>query len=403
MNTPTHPWRTPLAIIIASCAIITLSMGVRQTGGIFMQPMTLAHGWSRELYSFAIALQNLVWGLSSPFSGALADRFGAGRTLVLGAVIYVLGLVLMTFSATGVEFNLSAGLLVGLGLSATTYSVIMGVVGRNTPPEKRSMALGIVGAGGSFGQFATLPAGQALISGLGWQAALWILAGSIALIIPLAWHMAGNSGKTEGHQQSILEALKEAGRHPSFHFLFWSYLVCGFHTAFIMLHLPAYLVDSGFSANLGMMAVALIALFNIFGSFFFGWVGGRASKSRGLAWLYGLRSLAILLFVLVPLSKVSILLFAAVMGFLWLGTVPLTNGLVAQIFGVRYMSMLTGIIFLGHQIGSFAGAWMGGVIYDKTGSYLAAWSVAIGLGLVAALLSLPIRDKALVRAQPAAA
>lgn len=396
------PWRTPLAILIASCVIVTLSMGVRQTAGIFMQPMASAHGWSREVYSFAIAVQNLVWGLGSPFAGALADRWGAGRTLVLGALCYVLGLGLMTVADTALALDFAAGVLVGLAQAAATYTVVMGVVGRQTPPHKRSLALGIVGAGGSFGQFAMLPAGQAMIGSFGWQAALWAMAGAVALIAPLAWFLASETeqGKATGGQ-SIKEALAEASRQPGFHFLFWSYLVCGFQTTFIMLHLPAYLVDAGFSANLGMMAVALVALFNIFGSFFFGWAGGRVSKSKLLAGLYALRGVAILLFISLPLSQTSVLLFAAFMGLLWLGTVPLTNGLVAQMFGVRYMSMLTGIVFFGHQIGSFMGAWLGGSIYDRTGSYQVAWFTAIGLSVFATVLSLPIRDRAVAQLRPA--
>lgn len=397
----TSSWRTPLAVLIASCVIVTLSMGVRQTAGIFMPPMIAAHvqqGWSREVFSFAIAIQNLAWGLASPFAGALADRWGAGRTLVLGAVCYVAGLALMTVADTALALDFAAGVLVGIAQGAATYTVVMGVVGRQTPPSRRSLALGIVGAGGSFGQFAMLPIGQALITGMGWQSALWVMALAVALIVPLAWVLVGSGGGgSAAAGQSIGEALAEAVRERGFHFLFWSYFVCGFQTTFIMLHLPSYLLDRGFSANLGMMAVALVALFNIFGSFFFGWAGGRGSKPKLLAAIYGLRGVAILAFIAVPASTASVLIFAAVMGLIWLGTVPLTNGLVAQIFGVRYLSMLTGIVFFGHQIGSFVGAWLGGAIFDRTGSYQGAWLVAIGLSVFAAVLSLPISEKAVAR------
>lgn len=397
MNSSSAAWRTPLIILTVGCIILTLSMGVRHTAGLFLQPMTLDHGWSRETFSFAIAIQNLVWGLASPFAGALADRHGAGRTITVSAALYVLGLILMAQADTPLAFDLSAGVLIGFGLSGTTFAVIMGVVGRHTTPEKRSLALGITSAGGSFGQFAVLPVGQMLISTYGWQSALVLLAAGVGLIAPLAYAMADGHKPASGAGQSIVEALREAGGERSFHFLFWSYFVCGFQTAFIMLHLPSYLVDGGLSANVGMTAVALIGLFNIFGSFIFGWGGGRTSKKNLLVLIYALRAVAILIFMLIPLSTVASWIFAAVIGLLWLGTVPLTNGLVAQIFGLRYMSMLTGVIFLGHQLGSFLGAWLGGRIFDQTGSYALAWLLAIGLSVLAAWCSWPIDEKPLVR------
>jgi predicted MFS family arabinose efflux permease len=390
-------WRTPLLILIAGCVILTLSMGVRHTAGLFLQPMTADQGWSRETFSFAIALQNLVWGLASPFAGALADRHGAGRTVLGAAALYVLGLVLMANSASPLAFDFSAGLLIGLGLSGTTFAVIMGVIGRHTTPEKRSLALGIASAGGSFGQFAVLPIGQMLITTYGWQSALVLLACGVGLIAPLAYAMADGHRPAAGGGQSIAEALREAGGQRSFHYLFWGYFVCGFQTAFIMLHLPSFLVDGGLSANVGMTAVALIGLFNIFGSFLFGWGGGRSSKKNLLVLIYGLRAVAIAIFMVVPLSTATAWAFAAVMGLLWLGTVPLTNGLVAQIFGLRYMSMLTGIVFLGHQLGSFLGAWLGGRIFDETGSYGLAWMTAIGLSLLATWCSWPIDERPLAR------
>lgn len=397
MNTNT--WRTPVLILLCGSVILTLAMGVRHTAGLFLQPMTLDHGWSRETFSFAIALQNLVWGLASPFAGAIADRHGAGRTVAGAALLYVVGLVLMAHAGSAVALDLSGGLLVGLGLSGTTFAVILGVIGRHTTPARRSLALGVASAGGSFGQFAVLPIGQALISAYGWQSALVLLACGVGLIVPLAWAMADGHKPAASAGQSVAEALREAGGERSFHYLFWSYFVCGFQTAFIMLHLPSFLVDAGFSANVGMTAVALIGLFNVFGSFIFGWGGGRCSKKSLLALIYGLRGIAIVVFLVVPLSTASAWVFAAVMGLLWLGTVPLTNGLVAQIFGLRYMSMLTGVVFLGHQLGSFLGAWLGGRIYDETGSYLVAWSVAVGLSVLATVLSWPIDERPLVRAE----
>ena len=384
-------------VLVCGALILTLAMGVRHTGGLFLQPMTLDQGWSRELFSFSIALQNLLWGLFQPFAGAFADRHGAGRTLVGGALLYILGLVVMAQADTALGLNVGAGLLVGVGLSGTTFSVVLGVVGRMAAPEKRSMALGLASAGGSFGQFAVLPVGQGLISMVGWQDALLWLALGIALIIPLAAAVTGTSERGGGVEQSLRQALGEAMRTPSFHYLFWSFFVCGFQTAFIMLHLPAFVVDSGMSANIGMTAVALIGLFNIFGSFLSGWLGGCYSKKGLLAGIYALRIVAILALLLFPLSQLTLYLFAAVMGLLWLGTVPLTSGLVGHIFGLRYMGMLYGIVFLGHQIGGFLGAWLGGRIFDLSGSYLMAWWLSIALSVMAAALSLPVREAPLLR------
>ena len=398
---PSSPsaWRTPTLILVCGCIILTLSMGIRHTGGLFLQPMTGALGWNREVFSFAFAIQNLVWGLGSPFAGAFADRYGAGRVIAASALLYVVGLALMAVSSTGLALDLSAGVLVGLGLSGTTFAVIMGVIGRHTTPEKRSLALGIASAGGSFGQFAVLPIGQALISSFGWQAALFLLACGVGLIAPLAYAMADGHKHVSGAGQSAGAALVEAGGQRSFHYLFWSYFVCGFQTAFIMLHLPAFVVDSGMSANIGMTAVAMIGLFNIFGSFLSGWLGGLYSKKWLLAWIYALRIVAILALLLFPLSQLTLYVFAAVMGLLWLGTVPLTSGLVGHIFGLRYVGMLYGIVFLGHQIGGFLGAWLGGRIFDLSGSYLMAWWLSIALSVMAAALSLPVREAPLLRAE----
>ncbi|HRP26060.1 MFS transporter [Thauera sp.] len=390
--------RRPGVVLVCGALILTLAMGVRHTGGLFLPPMTADQGWSRELFSFSIALQNLLWGLFQPFAGAFADRHGAGRTLVGGALLYIVGLVVMAHADTALGLNLGAGLLIGMGLSGTTFSVVLGVIGRMAAPEKRSMALGLASAGGSFGQFAVLPVGQALISTVGWQDALLWLAVGIAFIIPLAAAVTGTSERSAGFQQSLGEALHEAMRTPSFHYLFWSFFVCGFQTAFIMLHLPAFVVDGGLSANVGMTAVALIGLFNIFGSFLSGWLGGCYSKKALLAGIYALRIVAILALLMFPLSTLSLYVFAAVMGLLWLGTVPLTSGLVGQIFGLRYVGMLYGIVFLGHQIGGFLGAWLGGRIFDLSGSYLIAWWLSIALSVLAALLSLPVREAPLLRA-----
>ena len=386
----------PAVVLACGALILTLAMGVRHTGGLFLQPMTMDQGWSREMFSFSIAIQNLMWGLFQPFAGAFADRYGAGRTLVGGALLYVLGLVIMAHAETAFGLNVGAGLLIGMGLAGTTFSVVLGVVGRMVPPEKRSLALGIVSAGGSFGQFAVLPVGQALITSVGWQDALLWLAVGIIFIIPLAMAVTGTNGGNSGGQ-SIGESLREARRTPSFHFLFWSFFVCGFQTAFVMLHLPAFVVDSGLSANVGMTAVALIGLFNIAGSFLSGWLGGMYSKKWLLAGIYGLRVVAILAILAFPLTPTTLYVFAAAMGLLWLGTVPLTNGLVGHIFGMKFVGMLYGIVFLGHQIGGFLGAWLGGLIFDVFGSYDQAWWLAIALSVMAALLCIPVRERALAR------
>ena len=389
-------------VLICAALILMLAMGVRQTMGLFLPPMTIANGWTRDEFAFAIALQNLLWGAFVPFAGAIADRFGAGRVLVASALAYILGLVLMALSSSPLAFDFSAGLLIGLALSGTTFGVVMGVVAKIVPPEKRSVALGITGAGGSFGQFAMVPYGQALISGIGWYAALFLLAATAALIIPLA---AGLAGRLTSHgpvsTQTASEAFGEAVSQRTFHYLFWSYFVCGAHTAFIALHLPSYVQDAGMSPAVGMAALALIGFGNVFGSYGAGWLGGRASKKWLLTWIYGLRSLLIVVLLLAPKAPLTLYLFAFGMGLLWLSTVPLTNGLVAQIFGLKHVSMLSGLVFFGHQIGGFLGAWVGGLIFTRTGSYDLAWWISIGLGVFAAVVCAPISERPLVR--PAAA
>ena len=391
-------------VLLCGALILMLAMGVRQTMGLLLPPMTIANGWTRDEFAFAIALQNLLWGAFVPFTGALADRFGAGRVLVASALAYVAGLVLMSQSSTPLAFGFSAGLLIGLALSGTTFGVVMGVVAKLVPAGKRSVALGIVGAGGSFGQFAMVPYGQALISGLGWYAALFVLAATAALIIPLAVGLAGRpEAASHGAHQTASEAFGEAFGQRTFHFLFWSYFVCGVHTAFIALHLPSYVQDAGLSPAVGMTALALVGFGNIFGSFGAGWLGQRASKKWLLTWIYGLRSLLIIALLAAPKLPVTLYLFAFGMGLLWLSTVPLTNALVAQIFGLKHVSMLSGAVFFGHQIGGFLGAWLGGVIFTRTGSYDLAWWISIGLGVFAAIVCAPINERPLARPAPAAA
>jgi MFS family permease len=374
-----------------------LALGTRQTFGLFLRPMSLDLGWGRETFSFAIALQNLVWGLAMPFAGAIADRHGAGRVLAAGGAAYGVGLAAMAYSANPVSLQLAAGLLVGLGLACTGFGVVLAVVARAYPPEKRSLAVGITGACGSFGQFIMLPWGHALIAQFGWLAALLALAATAFLMIPLGAALAGRNPAADESTQSIGAALAEAMGHRGFWLLSGSFFVCGFQTIFVMTHLPAYLVDQGLSAAAGMSALAVIGLFNIFGSYAAGALGGRYSKKWILAWVYIVRAVAIALFIAMPLTLPGIYLFAAVLGFTWLGTVPLTNSLVGQIFGLKYLSTLFSIAFLWHQLGAFVGAWVGGAAFDLAGSYLSVWLAAVVLSLLAAAFCMPIDERAIVR------
>lgn len=378
-----------------------LALGTRQSFGLFLRPMSLDLGWGREAFSFAIALQNLVWGCAMPFAGAIADRYGGGRVIATGGLAYGAGLVAMAYSTTPLGFNLAAGLLVGLGLSCSGFGVVMAVVARAFPPQKRSVAVGIVGAAGSFGQFAMLPGGHALIGGFGWLNALLVFAVLAFIMVPLGAALAGRNSAAEESTQSIGAALAEAGGHRGFWLLTGSFFVCGFQTIFVMTHLPAYLVDKGLSPAQGMTALAMIGLFNIIGSYGCGALGGRYSKRLILAWIYVIRALAIAVFLAAPLTPLGTYLFAAVLGLTWLGTVPLTNSLVGQIFGVKYLSTLFSISFLGHQLGAFLGAWAGGAVFDAAGSYQAVWLAAIALSVVAAALCVPIDERAMPRLREA--
>ena len=400
----TANWRTPVLVLVCGAIILTLGLGIRASFGLFLQPMSTDLGWGRSHFSFAMALSNLIWGLAQPFFGAWADKQGAGRVVVVSGLLYAGGLALMPFSTTPLMLDASAGLMVGLGLSGVSFGVILGVVGRAFPPERRSLALGIASSGGSFGQFLMLPFGQLLISTLGWQTALLVLAGTIMATVPLAAAMMeGRRPVATGAQQSLNQALREAGAHSGFWYLTAGFFVCGFQVAFISVHLPAYLVDVRMTPAVGATALALIGLFNIAGSFVAGYLGGRFSKKYLLSGIYILRAVIIALFLVLPVTPLTVYLFAAGIGFLWLGTVPLTNGLVAQIFGVRFVSMLFGIVFLSHQIGSFAGVWLGGYLFDATGSYNLVWIGSIALGVIAAILNLPIDERPVERmeARPA--
>jgi len=394
----TGNWRTPAVVLLCSGIIVTLAMGTRASFGLFLKPMTFDLGWSRETFAFAMALQNLILGASAPFVGIIADRKGAGRVLMAGAALYTLGLVLMAMSTTGWHLYLATGAFLGLAQGCTTYGVVFGVLGRTFPPERRSMVLGIAAAAGSFGQFAMLPYAQTLITHIGWYNALLVLAVTTALIAPIATALIERrKGAAQVHTQSSGEALREAFAHRGFLLLTAGYFVCGFQLAFMTVHFPAYVTDRGFSANVGMTALALVGLFNIIGSYGAGALGQKYPKKYLLSFIYFTRALAIACFIFMPVTETSIYLFGATLGLLWLATVPLTSGMIGQIFGVAYMSTLTGIAFFSHQLGSFIGVWLGGYLYDTTGSYQLIWLFSIALGIFAGFINLPIDERAIRR------
>jgi MFS family permease len=398
-----HSWRTPLVVLTCGAIIMCVSFGIRAGFGLFLQPMSLEYGWGREVFSFSIALQNLMWGALGALAGGFADRYGPGRVVAAGAVCYILGLIGLAYISTPLLMHLNAGLLLGGALGGTSFGIILAVIGRTVAPDRRTFAMGIATAAGSFGQFLLLPLTQALISRYDWHVALLILAGLAALIIPLCLALAGSPAAGTTQHQSIGDALREALREKGFHLLFWGYFVCGFHIAMLTVHLPSFVTDQGLSAAHGMTALALIGLFNVVGTFGAGWLGGRFSKKYLLSSIYTVRAVLIAMLVFLPLSPVTLYVFACGIGLLWLGTVPLTNGLVGQIFGMRYAAMLASIVFFGHQIGSFVGVWLAGYLYDTTGSYSGAFIASIGLGIFAALVNLPVNEKPLVERRPAVA
>lgn len=393
-------------VLACGAAIVTLSMGVRHGFGLWLQPITQEMGWTRQSFAFAIALQNLSWGVIGIFAGMAADRFGAFRVLMGGAVLYGLGLAGMALSPTPLLFALTTGLLIGAAQAGTTYAVIYGVLGRQIAPERRSWAMGVAAAAGSFGQFLMVPVEGWLIASLGWQQALLALSMAVLLIIPLAFGLRepGFQGAAPPKRdQTIGQALREAFSYPSFNLLMAGYFVCGFQVVFIGVHMPSYLKDHGLSPQVASYALALIGLFNVFGTYIAGTLGQRMPRRFILSFIYLARAVAISVFLLVPLSPLSVYIFSAVMGTLWLSTVPPTNATIAQIFGVQHLSMLGGFVFFSHQLGSFMGVWLGGYLYDATGSYDIVWYIAIGLGVLAGLVNLPIKEAPIQRAQPQAA
>lgn len=388
-------FRQPLVFVVAGGLIMGLALGVRHATGIFQVPITTGNAWTREVFGFSIAVQNLIWGVVQPFTGMLADRFGSLRVIIAGLVLYAVGLALMSIATTPMAFTLSAGLCIGIALSGTSFGVIYGALSRMVTPDRRSWALGLAGAVGGFGQFAMVPLAQGLINLLTWSGALVALAVTCVMFLPLALPMREKvlPAPIHGADQTMHEALTEAFRHRGFWLLNLGFLACGFQLAFIASHLPAYLLDKGMSGNMAVAGLAVIALSNVVGTYCFGVLGGQFPRKYLLSGIYLVRSLVMALFVLMPLSTWSLYLFCAAMGFIWLGTVPLTNGLVSQVFGVKYITTLFGFVFFGHQVGAFFGVWLGGYVFDVTKSYDLIWFIGIALGVIAAALHFPINDQ----------
>ncbi|WP_180160693.1 MFS transporter [Acinetobacter sp. YH01004] len=386
-------------MLIGSAIILALSLGVRHAFGLYLVPMSHEFGWGHNVFSLAIAMQNLIWGAVQPITGAFADKYGSKIVVAVGGALYALGLLLMAVSSTGLLLNLSVGLILGLALSATSFPVLLSAVGRAAPPEKRSLAMGIASAAGSFGQFIMLPSTLLLLQSVGWSGALIVSAILIVLIVPLAWMLKApmyqnpNASSVSQPALGFKQVLEIAKNHKPFWFLALGFFVCGFQVVFIGIHLPSYLIDHGFNATTGTVFLALVGLFNIVGTYTAGWLGGRYSKPHLLMWLYGLRGIAIIAFLILPLSIWTIYAFGIIMGLLWLSTVPLTNGIVANMFGIKYLTMLSGIVFFTHQVGSFFGGWLGGLNHDLTGNYNAIWIVSIALSAFAVLVHFWVNEE----------
>jgi MFS family permease len=401
-------WRTPLLIIAAGAVISMVGFGPRSVMGFFMNPMSSEAGWGRDVFSLAFAIQNLLWGVGQPFAGAIADRFGTTRVLIVGGVMYAAGLAMMTVATDPLTLYISSGVLIGFGLSGASFNVVLGAFGKLLPAEKRAFALGVGTAAGSFGQFLYSPLAVALIESMGWRGALFAFAGFLILILPLAfvlWTPPLDSGAAASPEprQSLGAALKEAFAHPSYVFLVIGFFTCGFQLAFITGHLPQYISDQGLPAWVGGWTLAAIGLANIVGSLMSGYWSARLSRRLMLAAIYSLRSVAIMGLLWLPASPATALGFGVAMGLLWLSTIPPTSGLVALMFGTRYMTMLYGFAFFSHQVGGFLGAWLGGVLYESTGGYDIVWWLSIALGFASAAINLPIRERPVERPAPAAA
>ena len=402
---PRGNWQTPLIVIAAGCLIALLGFGARSAYGLLLEPMTGARGWGRETFAFALAVQNLVWGFGVPFASMLADRYGPSRVLAVGAVVYGIGTAGMATATTGAGLTLFGGVLTGLGIALTSFSIALAAMAKVVDPGRQSLVLGIGTSAGSLGQVIFSPLSQLVIAEYGWDSALFFLAASVLFIAPLAFVLPGNAdgGGDTKIEQGLGEAIIEAVRHRGYVLLTLGFFVCGFHVAFIAVHFPAYVKDLGLAAEVGAWAIAIIGLFNIVGSFLSGLAGQRWPKKNGLVVIYSLRAIAIATLLIADKTATTIYTFAAVMGILWLSTVPLTSGIVAQVFGLRFMATLFGFVFLSHQLGSFLGVWLGGYLYDRTGSYDVVWWTGVALSIVAALLHMPINERPLRRVLPTAA
>lgn len=394
-------WRTPLVILLCGSLVAVIGFGPRSALGLFLTPLSSTYGWGRDVFALAMAIQVLVWGAAQPFAGAIADKFGTVRVLSVGAVLYAAGLALMAYSATPVLLHLSAGVLAGLGIAGSSFTLVLAAFGKLMPERWRSLAFGIGTAAGSFGQFLFSPLAVASIGAFGWQSALLVFAAIVLLVIPLSIALAAPRNDAPAvhgiRQQSLVQALAEAFGHRSYVLLVLGFFTCGFQLLFITVHLPAYLVDRGLSVDSGAWAIGVIGLFNIFGSITAGWLGDRMPKRYLLSAIYAARSLAVIAFVVFPVTPMSAIVFGAVMGFLWLSTVPPTSALIALMFGTRWMATLFGFAFFSHQVGGFLGVWLGGVLFEQTGSYNVIWWLSVALGVISALINLPIVEKPVLR------
>ncbi|HEY1363998.1 MAG TPA: MFS transporter [Xanthobacteraceae bacterium] len=396
-------WRSPTVILICGCLIAAIGLGARSGLGFFLMPMSTEHGWGRDVFALALAIQMLLWGAAQPVAGALADRFGAVLVLAAGAVLYALGLAWMAYASTPLLLHLSAGVVIGFGLAGASFTIVIGAFGRLMPPQWRTLAFGAGTAAGSFGQFLFSPLAVALIGEIGWERTLLLFAASALLIVPLAVALAsprkpsGAASAATADRQSLAQAFSEALGHRSYVLLVLGYFSCGFQVFFIGVHLPAYIVDRGLPAEVGGWTLAVIGLFNIVGAIGAGWLSGSLPKRYILAAIYLARALVILVYIMLPPSALATLMFGMLMGLLWLSTVPPTSGLVAVMFGTRWLTMLVGVAFFSHQVGGFLGVWLGGLFFERTGSYDAVWSLSILLGLLSAVINLPIVEKPVAR------
>ena len=400
-------WRTPLVVIVCGCAIALLSFGPRSSFGFFIQPMSREFAWGRDVFGLALALQNLLWGLGQPLAGAIADRFGSLRVIFVGALLYAGGLVVMRYASTPLSLDLGAGVLIGFGLSGCSFNLVLSAFSKLLPPEQRSFALGAGTAAGSFGQFLFAPFGVAMIDNFGWQTALMVFAGLMLLIVPLSLALrtppSTSADAAVADQQSFTTALMEAFGHRSYVLLVLGFFTCGFQLAFITVHLPAYLIDRGIAASTGGWVIAAIGLFNIIGSLSVGWLQNYVPKRYILSIIYFTRALSIVAFISFPVTTLSAIMFGAVSGLTWLSTVPPTSALVALMFGTRWFATLYGFAFVSHQVGGFLGVWLGGIVFEKFGSYTPIWWLAVLFGVLSALINLPIVEEPVTRpvAQPA--